>query len=174
MSRERWMAVCFAAGSMSFLITPYSGFRSLVGAAADSVTLFSGSVLFTAGGALQSSLAFPERHPADGEPAAWRAAGIQYAGTLLFNLTTYRAIHGALHHADDHKRVWRPDTLGSICFLMSGAIADHASTRRGWLLARGSSGWCSQRSTSSAASSSASQPRPATSPHPPAGRTGRP
>jgi hypothetical protein len=90
MSRERWMALCFAAGSTGFLIAPYSGFRSLVGAAADSVTFFTGSVLFTTGGVLQSSLAFPERHPPDGEPAAW---------TLLVNLSTYRAMHAALHDA---------------------------------------------------------------------------
>ncbi len=38
-------------------------------------------------------------------------------------------------------RVWRPDALGSICFLVSGAIAYRASTRRGWLPLRGKSGW---------------------------------
>ena len=37
--------------------------------------------------------------------------------------------------------MWRPDALGSICFLISGAIAYHASARRGWLPARGNPGW---------------------------------
>ena len=37
--------------------------------------------------------------------------------------------------------MWRPDAFGSICFLVSGAIAYRASTRHGWLPARGRPGW---------------------------------
>ena len=37
--------------------------------------------------------------------------------------------------------MWRPDALGSICFLVSGAIAYRASARHGWRPARGASGW---------------------------------
>ena len=37
--------------------------------------------------------------------------------------------------------VWRPDAFGSICFLVSGAIAYRASARHGWLPARGAPGW---------------------------------
>src|SRR3954470_5045490 len=61
MTRERWMALCFASGSTCFLIGPFPGYASLVGDGADAVTFFAGSVLFTAGGALQSSVAFPDR-----------------------------------------------------------------------------------------------------------------
>ena len=42
---------------------------------------------------------------------------------------------------DYDKLVWRPDWRGSICFLVSGAIAYYASARRGWLPARGGPGW---------------------------------
>jgi hypothetical protein len=37
--------------------------------------------------------------------------------------------------------VWRPDALGSLCFLVSGAVAYRASPRRGWLPVRGAQGW---------------------------------
>ena len=32
MSRERWMALCFAIGSLCFLIGPFPGYAQLVGA----------------------------------------------------------------------------------------------------------------------------------------------
>jgi hypothetical protein len=140
MTRERWMALCFASGSTCFLIGPFPGYASLVGDAADAVTFFAGSVLFTAGGALQSSLAFPDRRSPGGQ-AAWWAATIQSAGTLFFNVTTYRAMHTALTSSEYDKLVWRPDALGSVCFLVSGAIAYRASPRHGWRPARGAHGW---------------------------------
>ena len=46
-----------------------------------------------------------------------------------------------LDQPEYNKLVWRPDWRGSICFLVSGAIAYHASQRRGWLPARGGEGW---------------------------------
>jgi hypothetical protein len=141
MSRERWMALFFASGSTCFFIGPFPGYASLVGDGADAVTFFVGSLLFTAGGALQTSLAFPARHSHGAGRAAWWAATIQSAGTLFFNATTYQAMHTALSSPEYNKLVWRPDALGSICFLLSGAIAYRASTRRGWLPARGGPGW---------------------------------
>jgi len=141
MSRERWMALFFALGSTCFLIGPFPGYANLVGDAADSVTFFVGSILFTAGGALQSAIAFPERRSPGIGPAAWHAAAIQSAGTLFFNATTFRAMYTALSSSEYDRLVWRPDALGSICFLVSGAIAYRASPRRGWLPARGGGGW---------------------------------
>src|SRR6478735_6283086 len=96
MSRERCMAVCFALGSTCFLIGPFPGYAQLVGETADAVTFFVGSILFTTGGALQSWLAWPDRHwPGPGR-AAWWAAAIQSAGTLFFNVTTFRALQTAV------------------------------------------------------------------------------
>ncbi len=141
MSRERWMALFFACGSACFFIGPFPGYASLVGDAADSVTFFVGSILFTAGGAVQTSLAFPERHAPGAGQAAWRAGSIQSAGTLFFNVTTYQAMHTALSNTEYNQLVWRPDALGSICFLVSGVIAYRASARHGWLPVRGGPGW---------------------------------
>ena len=50
-------------------------------------------------------------------------------------------MHIAVTSSEYNKLVWRPDWRGSICFLVSGAIAYHASPRHGWLPARGAPGW---------------------------------
>src|SRR5580765_7937001 len=141
LTSRRWMALCFALGSSCFLVGPFPGYAQLVGDSADAVTFFVGSILFTVGGALQSWLAWSGRHSAAGGGAAWWAAIIQSAGTLFFNVTTYQAMHTALTSPEYNKLVWRPDWRGSICFLVSGAIAYHASHRRGWLPVRGGEGW---------------------------------
>jgi hypothetical protein len=141
MSRERWMALFFAVGSLCFLVGPFPGFAQLVGASADAATFFAGSVLFTIGGLLQTSLAAPERRSPGAGRAAWWAATVQSAGTLFFNVTTYQALHTALSDSDYDRLVWRPDAFGSICFLVSGAIAYRASARRGGRPQRGGPGW---------------------------------
>src|SRR3954465_7184837 len=140
MTRERWMATFFAAGSAGFLVGPSPRYLQLVGATADAVTFFVGSILFTLGGALQTWLALRHRHDAAGRAALW-AGAIQSAGTLFFNVTTFRALHTALSAPEYNRLVWRPDALGSICFLVSGVIAYRASPRRGRRPARGFPGW---------------------------------
>src|SRR5215210_367730 len=141
MSRERWMALLFGAGSLCFVIGPFPGYAELVGAAADGVTFFVGSILFTAGGLLQTSLSFRARREAGGGRSAWWAAIVQSAGTVFFNVTTFRAMDVALSNADYDRLVWRPDALGSVCFLVSGAIAYQAAPRRGWKPLRGDRRW---------------------------------
>lgn len=135
------MAVFFSLGSACFLIGPFPGYVQLVGATADAVTFFVGSILFTIGGALQTSIAFPERGSPGAGRAAWWAAIVQSAGTLFFNATTYRALDTALSNPSYNRLVWRPDALGSICFLASGVVAYRVSPRNGWRPARGREGW---------------------------------
>lgn len=134
----------FALGATCFLIAPFPGYAQLVGDTADAITFFVGSILFTTGGALQSWLAWPGRSSPHGGRAEWWASIIQSAGTVFFNVTTYQAMHTAVTSQEYNKLVWRPDWRGSICFLVSGAVAYHASPRRrwhGWLPVRGGPGW---------------------------------
>jgi hypothetical protein len=138
MTRERWMAVLFAIGSTCFFVGPFPGYVNLVGAEADAITFFVGSIFFTGGGALQSWIAYPSRRS---DPPTWWTAVIQSAGTLFFNVTTFRALHTALSDPSYNRLVWRPDAFGSICFLVSGFIAYKASERHGWLPVRGRPGW---------------------------------
>jgi len=135
------MACAFALGSIGFLIGPIPAYLNLVGSAADGVTFFVGSVLFTIGGALQTwGAAAARREPGAGR-AAWWAAVIQSAGTLFFNASTFRAMQILLSSSEYDRRVWRPDLFGSVCFLVSGVIAYRASARHGWLPQRAGPGW---------------------------------
>jgi hypothetical protein len=141
MTRTRWMALFFALGSTCFLVGPFPGYAKLVGDSAAGITFFVGSILFTSGGGFQSWLAWPERRSSGGGRAAWWAAAIQSAGTLFFNVTTFQALTTAVSSSKYNRLVWRPDAFGSVCFLVSGAIAYRASARHGWLPARTGDGW---------------------------------
>jgi len=126
---ERWMAWGFAVGSACFLVGPFPGYAQLVGGEADAITFFVGSIFFTFGGALQTLLAFPDRHR---DRAAWWTAVIQSAGTLCFNVSTFLAVHTAVSNPDYDRLVWRPDAFGSVFFLISGVIAYKAAAHRWW------------------------------------------
>ncbi|MDA0171472.1 YrhK family protein [Solirubrobacter taibaiensis] len=114
----RWMAALFAAGSLCFLLGPFPGYVDLVGPGAAAATFFVGSLCFTAGAALQ---AWVERGA---------AALVQLAGTLFFNVTTFRALDTQLSNPDYDALVWRPDAFGSVCFLVSGVLAFRADRHR--------------------------------------------
>lgn len=135
------MAALFALGAVCFVVAPFPGYAQLVGAQADAITFFIGSIFFTGGGILQAAIAFPERRSSHGGLASWRAAAIQLAGTLFFNITTYQAVHTSLSNTNYDRVVWRPDAFGSTCFLLSGVIAYRASARHGLRPARDDAGW---------------------------------
>ena len=65
----------------------------------------------------------------------------QAASTRRCTSTTYQALHTALSNSVADRWVWRPDAFGSICFLVSGAIAYRISARHGWRPVRGGPGW---------------------------------
>lgn len=125
------MAALFALGSLCFIAAPFPGYAQLVGAEADALTFFIGSLCFTGGGIAQAVIAFPERRASPAGPGAWRAAAVQLAGTLFFNVTTYQAVHTSVTNASYDRVVWRPDALGSVCFLVSGVIAYRSTPRSG-------------------------------------------
>ena len=57
----RAMGAFFGLGSLCFVVGPLSAYGNAVGARADALTFFIGSILFTLGGASQCLLAAPER-----------------------------------------------------------------------------------------------------------------
>jgi hypothetical protein len=131
-----WIAGLFAAGSACFLVAPFPGFLQLVGPVADGVVFFVGSLLFTSAATLQWLQTInADRGPAGTarrrlrvltfEPRRldWWSSGIQLAGTLFFNATTFRALQTGLGSPSYDQVVWRPDALGSACFLVSGYLA---------------------------------------------------
>lgn len=109
----------FAIGSFCFLIGPFPGYVQLVGSHADGMTFFVGSIFFTSA----AFLAFVTTRLVGGGRPDWWAGGIQFAGTLFFNVSTWNALQKALDTAATDRLVWRPDVCGSVCFLVSSWIA---------------------------------------------------
>jgi hypothetical protein len=112
-----WIAILFAIGSTCFLVGPFPGYAALVGAEADALTFFVGSIFFTTAAALQCVETWSA-------PAIDRWSSIiQFAGTIAFNATTLRGVQVSFDDSSYDRLVWTPDAVGSVCFLVSGAMA---------------------------------------------------
>ena len=124
-AEQRWEARLFAIGSICFAVAAVPGFAGLVGANADNATYFVGSICFTTASLTQWLLTGRRVHGAwhSAGWSDWWAAAIQFPGTLFFNVTTFEALVGG-------SDVWRPDALGSVCFLVASLLAVHATTIR--------------------------------------------
>jgi hypothetical protein len=150
------LSACFALGSLAFAVASIASQwastpRSWIG-----VAFFAGSVLFTAGAAAQYRQAaaagrtrpreprlLRRLHPGSWAPGAADrpAALIQLAGTLFFNLSTFHAMKHGLTGRQEDLRVWTPDVVGSVCFLVSSELAFAAVCGR-WLgVRRGLRDW---------------------------------
>jgi YrhK-like protein len=120
---DRWIGLGFAIGSLCFFVGPFPGVINLVGAKADAIIFFVGSIFFTAAALLEvreGTLRIGRRWAAD---ASWWSAAIQFVGTLLFNVDTFDALDDNLSSGQEDKLVFAPDLIGSGCFLVSGLIA---------------------------------------------------
>jgi hypothetical protein len=119
-TRTWWIGVLFAIGSVCFLVGPFPGFVQLVGSHADGMVFFVGSIFFTTAAALQlldGILTHEDRLD------LW-ASVVQFGGTLLFNVSTFRALDTAMSDPTAYdKLVWAPDAYGSTLFLVSGLMA---------------------------------------------------
>ena len=116
---QRLTAVLFVIGSTCFLVGPMPSFVDLVGARADAVVFFVGSLFFTAAAALQWA---GTRGSEISAAARWSSL-VQLAGTLFFNVSTFHALSTGWGSGDYDSVVWRPDVFGSVCFLVSGCLA---------------------------------------------------
>lgn len=128
--REAWG---FAVGSALFALGALPWYSSAVGAVAGSATFFAGSVFFTLAAFIQLALSGrrPPESPLRGAPAAdWWSAAIQFAGTLLFNVSTFAVLMNAIASAGRLTAGWRPDAWGSLLFLISSILAMIAASRR--------------------------------------------
>jgi hypothetical protein len=114
----RRIGVLFMIGSACFAIASLPGASSLSDKVVG-VVYFAGSIFFT-------TAAFEQLRVARGTGTEVWAAGIQFAGTLFFNVTTF---FGMYHHFSTHTSnllVWSPDAFGSVCFLVSSVLAEVA------------------------------------------------
>jgi hypothetical protein len=133
-ARGWWIAILFAVGSLLFAVGSVPAYVSAAGARWDSVTYFVGSLFFT------SAAFLSYREAVDAAPGAqdpghrrffvvqprridWWATAVQLAGTLYFNVSTGVAMAANLTAQAAHQHVWRPDAVGSVCFLVASALA---------------------------------------------------
>jgi hypothetical protein len=139
--RGWWIAVLFAIGSLLFAVGAVAGYASAVGASWDAVTFFAGSLFFTAAGfltyceAVDAGPGTPgagprtpgsaHRHFFVYQPRRidWWSTAVQLAGTVFFNVSTGVAMVSDLSAQAAHRHVWRPDAVGSVCFLVASALA---------------------------------------------------
>jgi hypothetical protein len=141
-ARAWWIALLFAIGSLLFAIGSLPAYGAAVGTRWDAVTYFVGSLFFTSASFLAYREAVdaapPTRHR-DGrrvltvQPARidWWSTAIQLVGTLYFNVSTGIAMADDLSAQAANHHVWRPDAIGSACFLVSSALAWYEACH-GW------------------------------------------
>jgi hypothetical protein len=114
----------FALGSACFLVASLASQWASSSRPAIGVTFFAGSLLFTAAASLQYAAAVRRIDRL--------ASSIQLVGTLLFNVSTFLAMEHGLDARQTDLRVWAPDAAGSVCFLVSSAVAYADVCRRWW------------------------------------------
>ena len=132
-----WIGVLFAIGATFFALGSAPDYFKAVGGTTDAVTYFIGSIFFTSAALLQF-LEVINAGEEDPEKAArqhfrvfallvrdyaWWAALVQLGGTIYFNYSTSAAINSSLTTAGVDHLVWKPDLLGSICFLVASMLA---------------------------------------------------
>jgi YrhK-like protein len=133
-ARGWWIAVLFAVGSALFALGAVPGYVEAVGSRPDSITFFVGSLFFTCAGFLQYRESVDAGSKLSsrglGKVFVWRpgqidwwASGIQLIGTLYFNVSTGDAVRVDLTAQAAHQHLWRPDAVGSICFLVASGLA---------------------------------------------------
>jgi hypothetical protein len=113
----RRIGVLFMIGSACFAVASLPAASSL-SAEAVGVTYFIGSIFFT-------TAAFEQLRTARGQGTEVGAAAIQFAGTILFNLSTFGAMSDSFGGRGD-LLVWPSDAFGSGCFLVSSVLAEIA------------------------------------------------
>jgi hypothetical protein len=134
------IAWLFMLGASCFALGTIPAYVHAVGAVADAMTFFVGSIFFTSASYCQLVQAqSPGMTDVDDGcqhtriqalPWAWRphdknwlAAATQFPGTLFFNISTLAATAINLTAAEADKHIWRPDFFGSVLFLVASAFA---------------------------------------------------
>jgi hypothetical protein len=145
--RADWqVAALFAVGSALFALGSIPLYSNAVSGKADGITYFVGSLFFTSAALLQLLVATgavrADERPRAGvqwrtmvrapEKPEWWAGVVQFAGTIFFNISTFAALNTALDASQANNRVWTPDALGSIGFLVASGLA-YAGVVRPWL-----------------------------------------
>jgi len=138
------IGVLFAVGSTCFVLGPIPAYASLVGPLGTTVTFFVGSLVFTSAAYLSYLQVVRE---AGHRWFAWLphdmgfwAVLVQLVGTVYFNITTFAAFFDVPPDVAN-RVIWRPDAIGSLCFLVASAIAFAEAGHRWWSWRPGERDW---------------------------------
>lgn len=139
-----WIGLLFVVGSTCFILGPIPAYAETVGPHSTATTFFVGSLFFTTAAYLsylqvvrdagRRFVAWVPQH------LGFWATSIQLVGTLFFNATTFAAFLDVPAELTD-RVVWRPDALGSVCFLVSSSIAFAEAGHRWWSWRPGERDW---------------------------------
>jgi hypothetical protein len=141
-ARGWWIGVLFAVGSTLFVLGALPPYADAVGIRWDTATFFVGSLFFTTAAFLTYREAV-DAAPADNQSRRrvlvfqprridWWASAVQLVGTLYFNVSTAAAMAIDLAAQSQDRYVWRPDAIGSLCFLVASALAWY-EVCHGWI-----------------------------------------
>lgn len=139
-----WIGLLFVIGSTCFVLGPIPAYADAVGPQATAITFFVGSLFFTTAAYLSYLqvvrdvghrwFTWAPHH------AGFWATAVQLVGTLYYNVTTFTAFLDV--PADMANRViWRPDAIGSVCFLISSVVAFAEAGHRWWSWRPGERDW---------------------------------
>lgn len=139
-----WIGLLFVVGSTCFVVGPIPAYAQAVGAHVTALTFFIGSVFFTIAAYLSYVQVVRESGHrwfgwAPHHMGFW-ATSIQLVGTLYFNMTTFAGLFDVPADLAD-RVIWRPDAIGSVCFLVSSAIAFAEAGHRWWSWRPGERDW---------------------------------
>ena len=150
------MAVLFAVGSLCFAAGGVAAQWARTSRPAIGVVFFVGSIFFTSAAYLQyaeavnaeRTLAPPGSarrrwRPVSWEPRRidWLASLVQLVGTLFFNVTPFTGMKTGFSTHQINARVWAPDAVGSVAFLVSSELAYAEVCHRWVCLKRRSLSW---------------------------------
>jgi hypothetical protein len=152
-----WIGVLFMLGSAGFALGSLPGVASRASPTAVGITFVVGAAFFTSAAALQhlqtvladravgmSSAGAPRSllsYLIEPGRLDWWGTAVQLVGTVFFNITTIASLNEALDTQERIARVWAPDALGSVCFLVAGQIGLTEVCHRAWCMRRCDPGW---------------------------------
>jgi hypothetical protein len=130
-----WIGVLFVVGSTGFVLGPIPAYANAVGGQASAVTFFVGSPFSI----VASYLAFVQVVRQHGHSwFAWEPDDLGYwacltqlVGTSYFNSTTFAALLDVPPDTVD-RVIWRPDAIGSVCFLVASVLTFADAGHRWW------------------------------------------
>jgi len=147
-----WIAVLFMIGSACFAGAAAPGLSSVAPASVLGAVFFAGSLFFTSAAYLQYVQSINAARTPGGPPGRrllawqpgridWWACAIQLAGTVWFNINTFDALRVGLTTRQQNLRIWTPDMIGSVCFLVASWLALAEVCHGRWCVRRGDVSW---------------------------------